>query len=118
MADHDFASIEKCSLRTSELQNAITEISPKVLTETLRGMERDGLIRRDVHAVLPPRVEYCLTSMGASLLKPLEDLCHWARAHVAERDRARAQFDSSDSALNGKVRAAASVLTKRLPAGK
>lgn len=80
-------------LRTGELQNAITEISPKVLTQTLRGMERDGLIRREVHTVVPPRVEYSLTSMGTSLLKPLQDLCHWARAHQEERDRARAEFD-------------------------
>lgn len=80
-------------LRTSELQTAITEISPKVLTQTLRGMERDGLIRREVHTVVPPRVEYSLTSMGTSLLTPLQDLCHWARAHLQERDRARAEFD-------------------------
>jgi DNA-binding HxlR family transcriptional regulator len=80
-------------LRTSELRGAITEISPKVLTQTLRGLERDGLVERKVHTAVPPRVEYSLTSMGASLLKPLEDLCHWAQAHVQERDQARAQFD-------------------------
>ena len=81
------------TLRTGDLQSAITEISPKVLTQTLRGMERDGLIAREVHAEVPPRVEYSLTSMGGSLLQPLEDLCHWAKGHVQERDEARARFD-------------------------
>ena len=85
-------------LRTSEVQAAISEISPKVLTETLRGMERDGLISRKVHAVVPAHVEYGLTAMGASLLQPLQDLCHWARAHVQERDEARARFDASAAA--------------------
>lgn len=85
-------------LRTSELQSAITEISPKVLTETLRGMERDGLIERKVHGVVPPHVEYSLTAMGVSLLQPLQDLCHWARAHVQERDAARARFDAVEDA--------------------
>jgi len=83
-------------LRTGELQGAITEISPKVLTQTLRGMERDGLIRRKVYPVVPPRVEYSLTRMGTSLLKPLQDLCHWAVAHVQERDEARARFDAEE----------------------
>lgn len=81
-------------LRTSQLQDAIAEISPKVLTQTLRAMERDGLIWREVHSVIPARVEYSLTSMGVSLLKPLQDLCHWAKAHTQERDAARARFDS------------------------
>ncbi len=80
-------------LRTSEIQDAISEVSPKVLTQTLRGMERDGLIDRRIFTVVPPRVEYALTSMGRSLIKPLQDLCHWAKAHVAERDQARSKFD-------------------------
>ncbi len=80
-------------LRTGELQNAITEVSPKVLTQTLRAMERDGLIGRKVYPVAPPRVEYSLTNMGASLIGPLQDLCHWAQAHVQERDEARARYD-------------------------
>lgn len=84
------------SLRSGELQRAITDISPKVLTQTLRGMERDGLITRTVHPVVPPRVDYQLTDMGMSLIKPLRDLCHWAQAHVEERDRARREFDQRD----------------------
>lgn len=80
-------------LRSSELQKAIPEISPKVLTQTLRGMERDGLISRTVYPVVPPKVEYQLTSMGRSLLDPLRQLCHWAKNHVKERDRSRREFD-------------------------
>ena len=84
-------------LRTRALHAAIPEVSPKVLTESLRGMERDGLISRRVHAIVPPRVEYSLTAMGASLLDPLADLCHWAKAHVQERDAARSRFDLTQS---------------------
>lgn len=80
-------------LRTAELQRAISEISPKVLTQTLRGMERDGLIARTIHRVVPPRVDYALTGMGRSLLEPLRQLCLWAEGHVIERDRARRDFD-------------------------
>lgn len=81
------------ALRTNEIQSAIEEVSPKVLTQTLRGMERDGLLLREVYPVVPPRVEYRLTPMGRSLIKPLEDLCHWAKAHIGERNAARAKFD-------------------------
>ena len=80
-------------LRTGDLQRAMEDVSPKVLTQTLRGMERDGLIERRVFNVVPPRVEYRLTAMGASVLKPLRDLCHWARAHIEERDMARRRYD-------------------------
>ena len=82
-------------LRTNAIQAAMSEVSPKVLTQTLRGMERDGLIHREIHNVVPPRVEYRLTPMGKSLIKPLEDLCHWAKAHIQERDAARSRFDSA-----------------------
>ena len=80
-------------LRTGDLQRAMEEISSKVLTQTLRGLERDGLIQRHIFSVVPPRVEYCLTPMGDSLLQPLRELCHWAKAHMDERDAARKQFD-------------------------
>jgi DNA-binding HxlR family transcriptional regulator len=80
-------------LRTHELQEAIEAISPKMLTQTLRGMERDGLVTRVVYAVAPSRVEYELTAMGRSVIEPLETLCRWANAHVAERDSARARFE-------------------------
>jgi len=80
-------------LRTNAIQAAMSEVSPKVLTQTLRGMERDGLLHREIYNVVPPRVEYRLTPMCKSLIKPLEDLCHWAKAHIQERDAARSRFD-------------------------
>jgi DNA-binding HxlR family transcriptional regulator len=86
-------------LRTGDIQRALREVSPKVLTETLRGMERDGLINRRIIGVVPPHVEYGLTDMGRSLLKPLRELCLWAQAHVGARDEARSRFDLAKRSL-------------------
>ncbi len=80
--------------RAKTLQQAISRISRKVLTQTLRGMERDGLISRKLYPNVPPRVEYQLTEMGASVIEPLKTLCLWAEAHAEERDRARREFDA------------------------
>ena len=80
--------------RNGQLQRALREVSPKMLTQTLRRMERDGLITRTVDSVIPRSVTYELTPMGESLAAPLRDLCRWAKAHAAERDRARREFDS------------------------
>jgi DNA-binding HxlR family transcriptional regulator len=80
--------------RANALQQAVTKISPKVLTQTLRGMERDGLISRKIYASVPPRVEYQLTDMGSSLISPLKTLCLWAKAHEEERTQARREFDA------------------------
>ena len=82
-------------LRSGQIQKAIREVSAKVLTQTLRGMERDGLVTRKVYPVFPPRVEYALTPMAQSLLAPLRDLCHWAQRHSHERERARKAFDAA-----------------------
>jgi DNA-binding HxlR family transcriptional regulator len=83
------------ALRTNKLQRAIKQLSPKVLTETLRGLERDGLIHRRVQNVIPPHVEYELTQMGESVIPLLRNLCHWAKAHAETRDSARRRFDQS-----------------------
>jgi DNA-binding HxlR family transcriptional regulator len=80
-------------LRTRDLQRGLVDVSPKVLTQTLRSMERDGLIERTVFAMVPPRVEYRLSEMGRSVLGPLRELCLWARANSAARDAARQRFD-------------------------
>lgn len=89
-------------LLSGELQKAMADVSPKVLTQTLRRMERDGLISRTVYSAVPPKVEYRITSMGKSLLGPLRQLCLWAKAHGKERDQSRQEFDrkqkKSDSA--------------------
>ena len=85
-------------LRSGEVQKAMADVSPKVLTQTLRRMERDGLISRTIYPVVPPRVEYRITSMGQSLLSPLRQLCLWAKTHGKERDQARVEFDKRQRA--------------------
>ncbi|GAA2301689.1 helix-turn-helix domain-containing protein [Nonomuraea roseoviolacea subsp. roseoviolacea] len=68
--------------RFSELRVPLRGITPKVLTETLRAMERDGLLTRTAYAEIPPRVEYELTSLGRTLLEPMAAMCSWAREHM------------------------------------
>jgi DNA-binding HxlR family transcriptional regulator len=80
-------------LRNSELQRGLASVSPKVLTQTLRSMERDGLVDRTVFSATRLHVEYQLTDMGRGVLAPLSGLCHWARAHSHMRDAARRRFD-------------------------
>jgi DNA-binding HxlR family transcriptional regulator len=87
------------ALRAGELQNALPEVSPKMLTQTLRGLERDGLIRREVHQAVPAHVEYELTAMGESVIPLLRNLCHWAKANAKTRDDARRRFDQSPQRL-------------------
>jgi DNA-binding HxlR family transcriptional regulator len=71
-------------LRFSTLREMIHHVTPKVLTYTLRGMERDGLITRTVYAEVPSRVEYELTALGHSLRPVLEPITAWAEEHVDE----------------------------------
>ena len=68
--------------RFSELQRMITGISQKMLTQTLRSLERDGLLTRTIYPEVPPRVEYALTPLGETLIEPLAALRHWAEAHI------------------------------------
>jgi DNA-binding HxlR family transcriptional regulator len=82
-------------MRASELQRAVPQVSPKMLTQTLRGMERDGLVQRKVRQTLPAHVEYGLTAMGESIIPPLRTLCHWAQSNAKERDLARRSYDES-----------------------
>src|SRR4051794_4041048 len=78
--------------RFSELQVPLRGITPKVLTETLRAMERDGLVDRTVYAERPPRVEYELTALGRTLREPMAASCAWSRAHLEEVLQARERF--------------------------
>ena len=81
------------SRRYHELLADLDPISEKVLTQTLRAMERDGLIGRRVHAEVPPRVEYALTPLGATLAAPMRALGSWTLAHGRHVDAARERFD-------------------------
>jgi DNA-binding HxlR family transcriptional regulator len=78
--------------RYGELRREIEGISQKMLTQTLRGLERDGLVSRTVHPVVPPRVEYELTPLGKSLKGPLCALCQWAESHLEELHEARRRY--------------------------
>ena len=82
-------------LRANQIQRGIEGVSPKVLTQTLRGLERDGLIAREVRNVVPPHVEYRLTDMGEQVIPLLRNLCHWAKRNAHKRDEARRVFDTT-----------------------
>jgi DNA-binding HxlR family transcriptional regulator len=85
------------SRRFSELKRAIGGVSQRMLTLSLRGLERDGLVKRTVFPVVPPRVEYELTPLGQSLRVPVSALGEWARGHLAEIDAAREAFDRREA---------------------
>lgn len=80
--------------RFNELRRLVDGISQRMLTLTLRGLERDGLVSRVVHPSVPPRVEYALTDLGATLLVPVSGLSQWAARHSSSILDARARFDA------------------------
>jgi DNA-binding HxlR family transcriptional regulator len=80
-------------MRFTEIKRRVNGISQRMLTLTLRGLERDGLVTRTIHPTIPPRVDYALTELGHSLCRPVMALGQWALAHVNEIDAARARFD-------------------------
>ncbi len=79
--------------RFTDLKRAIDGISQRMLTVTLRHLERDGLVARTVYPVVPPRVEYELTGMGQTLLKTAWELIDWATEHAERIDKARKEYD-------------------------
>jgi len=84
--------------RFSQLNRAIPDISKRMLTQTLRDLERDGLITRHVFPTKPPSVEYRLAPLGRSLLGPLADLIEWAERHHGEIRAARGRYDAAAAA--------------------
>jgi DNA-binding HxlR family transcriptional regulator len=88
--------------RFNELKRMIGGISQRMLTLTLRGLERDGLVTRTVFASIPPRVDYELTPLGHSLKKPVEGIGSWAFANLDLIDRARETFDQRDQPVAAK----------------
>ena len=83
-------------LRFNELRREVDGISQRMLTVTLRGLERDGLVVRTVHPEVPPRVEYSLTPLGATLRQLIRGLVDWSGAHLREVDTARAEYDAKN----------------------
>jgi DNA-binding HxlR family transcriptional regulator len=88
------AKIHKGRARFSELEQSIPTISQRMLTVTLRNLERDGLVTREVFPEVPPRVEYELTNLGKSLLRPMEGLFDWVSGNWAAVKKSQSRFDA------------------------
>ena len=88
-------ALEGGPLRFTEVRARIGGVAPKVLTQTLRAMERDGLLTRTVHAQVPPRVDYELTALGASLTAPIAMLTDWAETHLTQILASREGYDAA-----------------------
>jgi DNA-binding HxlR family transcriptional regulator len=82
-------------LRFSELRRRVEGVTQKVLTQTLRGLERDGLVERTVYPTVPVTVEYRLTSLGRSLASAVSVIKNWAYDNIEELERARARYDDA-----------------------
>lgn len=82
------------TMRFNELRHAIGGISQRMLTLTLRNLERDGLVTRTVYPEIPPRVEYALTDLGRTLTEPLDTLWQWASVHQGAVQSARMLYDA------------------------
>lgn len=82
--------------RFSEIQRLVPDISKRMLTQTLRNLERDGLVTRHVFPTKPPSVEYRLSPLGVSIQDPLAALAAWAERHHDEIKRSRAAFDADE----------------------
>ena len=88
------ASLADGPRRYSQLAARIDGVSPKMLTQTLRGLERDGMISRTVFPEVPPRVEYELTGLGRSLLGLVGEMSTWAEKHISDVIGARGAYDT------------------------
>jgi|SRR6267143_2034425 len=80
-------------LRFGHVRSAIGGVAPKVLTQTLRRLERDGIVTRRAFAEIPPRVEYELTPLGRSLEQPIREIANWAEGNLTRIERARELYD-------------------------
>jgi DNA-binding HxlR family transcriptional regulator len=87
--------------RFTELKRAIDGISQRMLTVTLRELERDGIVSRTMYPVMPPRVDYTLTPLGHSLIGAVSALVTWAEGHVDEIDVARTTYDTRGEQVFG-----------------
>lgn len=83
------------TMRFSELRREVGTISQKMLTSTLRNLERDGFVERTVYPTIPPKVEYALTDLGRDLLVPVRKLGDWAKANASKVQSARSSFDKN-----------------------
>ena len=88
-------ALEDGEMRFSRLRERVGGVSQKMLTKTLRQLERDGLVTRRVHPVVPPRVDYKLTPLGESLGKSVCGIWTWVEAHMKDVERLRRAYDSA-----------------------
>ncbi len=86
--------------RYGALQRHVSGISQKMLTQTLRKLERDGLVRRTMYPVIPPKVEYALTPLGQTIVGPLDAMCRWAQEYYPAVQAARGRHDSGGGEAN------------------
>jgi len=89
--------------RFSDMKRTIEGISQRMLTHTLRGLERDGLVLRTVFPTVPPRVDYALTPLGKTLLRTVTELANWASVNRSEITLARTKFDRRETAAPERV---------------
>ena len=89
-------TLSKGPMRFNAMMRTIGGVSHRMLTLTLRGLERDGLVKRTVFPTVPPKVEYELTALGSSLIEPLKTLAIWAQEHRPAVEAARARFDGEE----------------------
>ena len=101
-----FMALRRRVLRFGELRDLVGVVTPKVLTQTLRSLERDGLVQRTVYAEVPPRVEYALTPLGATLASPMKALAGWTLSHGTRVEHARERFDARRAAAEQPPQAA------------
>lgn len=94
-------ALEEGPRRFGQLRRDIEGVSQKMLTQTLRSLERDGLVARRVYPTQPPSVEYSLTDLGATLIEPLAAIRTWAEHHIDELAAAQAAFDGRRSEALG-----------------
>lgn len=95
------SSLGEGTRRFTELRSAVDGISHKMLTQTLRGLERDGVVHRTVHPTVPPRVEYRLTEAGTALLRTIDGMCDWTHRYMTEIETARSRFDAGQGEAAG-----------------
>jgi DNA-binding HxlR family transcriptional regulator len=86
-------------MRFNKIRRAVGDISQRMLTLTLRGLERKGLATRTVYPTVPPRVDYALTELGKTLIQPIKAVAEWAIEHREEVEDAQSNFDAAKAAV-------------------
>jgi len=99
------ARTENHCLRFSEMMRQVTGISQRMLTTTLRNLERDGIVTRRIYPEVPPRVEYTMTERGKGMLVPVKELVDWMVREWPEIEKSRADYDAKGDAKNAKAAA-------------